>query len=204
MDPSILSGILEVRHWRRVGHVSSRPFRYGRLGRTWVLLQAEFRRQIRRPAVLGTWAALAVAQYAVALLMPSVAGVAHLILLYFATNRLATGLRILSRSPGLQRALGGDDLRLRLTHLVVPTLGAGLWWLATWSVGGTPHVPADLILIAGVSAASYRFATRPPLSYGGVVMETPFGLFPVEMVMQMARGPDLLGAMILFQWMVAR
>jgi hypothetical protein len=204
MDPSVLSGILEVRHWRRVGRVSSRPFRYGRLGRTWVLLQAEFRRQLRRPAVLGTWAALAVAQYAVALLVPAVAAVAHLVLLYFATNRLAAGLRTLSRSPGLRRALGGDELRVRLTHIVIPTLGAALWWLITWSASGAPHIPADLILIAGVSAASYRSATRSPLSYGGVVMETPFGLFPVEVVMQMARGPDLLGAMVVLQWIVAR
>jgi hypothetical protein len=204
MDPSILSGILEVRHWRRVGRVSSRPFRYGRLGRTWVLLQAELRRQLRRPAALGTWAALAVAQHAVALLVPSLAGVAHLILMYFATNRLTAGLRTLSRSPGLRRSLGGDDLRVRLTHLVVPTLGTALWWLATWSASGTPHAPVDLILIAGVAAASYRSATRPSLSYGGVVMETPFGLFPVEVMMRMARGPDLLGAMIVFQWIVAR
>jgi hypothetical protein len=204
MDPSVLSGILEVRHWRRVSRVSSRPFRYGRLGRTWVLLQAEFRRQLRRPAVLGSWAALAVAQYAVALLVPSVAGVAHLILIYFTTNRLAAGLRTLSRSPGLRRALGGDELRVRLTHLVIPTLGTALWWLATWPASGTAHAPVDLIVIAGVSAASYRSATRPPLSYGGVVMETPFGLFPVEMVMQMARGPDLLGVMIVLQWIVVR
>jgi hypothetical protein len=35
-------------------------------------------------------------------------------------------------------------------------------------------------------------------------METPFGLFPVEVLMQMARGPDLLGAMVVLQWIVAR
>ena len=204
IDPSLLSGILEVRHWRRIGRVSSRPFRYGRLGRTSVLLQAEFRRQLRRPAVLGTWAALAVAQFALALVVPSVAGVAFLILAYFATNRLAAGLRFLSRSPGLRRALGGDELRVRLTHLVIPALGTGLWWLATWPVSGTAHTLVDLILIAGITAAAYRSATRPPLTYGGVVIETPLGLFPAELVMQMARGPDLLGAMIVLQWIVAR
>jgi len=204
MDLSLLSGLMEVRHWRRISRVSSRPFRYGRLGRTWVLLQAEYRRQLRRPTAWGTWVALAVAQYTVALLAPDMADVARLILAYIATTRLAAGLRILSRSPGLRRALGGTELAVRLTHLVIPALGAGLWWLVTGPASGAGFAAVDLILVVGMAGAAYRSATRPPPSYGGVVMETPFGLLPVETVMQMTRGPDLLGALIVLQWIAAR
>jgi hypothetical protein len=199
LDPSLLSGLLEVRHWRRVGRISSRPFRWGRLGRTWVLLQAELRRLVRRRAALGAWASLAVAQYAVALVAPEFAGVAHLILAYLATNRLTAGLRTLARSPGLRRALGGEEMRVRLTHLVIPATGTVVWWLATWPTIGGSHASLEFFLTAGVVAAAYRAATRPPLSYGGVVMETPFGLLPIDLVLQLARGPDLLGAVIVLR-----
>lgn len=199
LDPTLLSGLLEVRHWRRVGRVSSRPFRWGHLGRTWVLLQAEVRRQVRRRGAVGAWASLAVAQYAVALVAPAVAGVAHLLLAYFATNRLTAGLRTLARAPGLRRALGGEELRVRLTHLVIPAVGTIVWWLATWPATGGGHASVDLFLIGGVVAASYRAATRRPLSYGGMVMETPFGLLPIDLVVQLARGPDLLGAVIVLK-----
>lgn len=199
LDPSLLSGILEVRHWRRVGRVSSRPFRWGRLGRTWVLVQAEFRRLVRRRGALGAWAALALAQYAVALVAPELAGVAHLILAYLATNRLTAGLRTLARAPGLRRALGGKEVQVRLTHLVIPAMGTVVWWLATWPTIGGSQASLELFLTAGVVAAAYRAATRPPLSYGGVVMETPFGLLPIDLVLQLARGPDLLGAVIVLR-----
>ncbi len=201
LDPSLLSGLLEVRHWRRVARVSSRPFRWGHLGRTWVLLQAELRRQVRRPGALGAWAAVGVAQYAVVLVAPAVAGVAHLILAYVATNRLTSGLRTLARAPGLRRALGGEEVRVRLAHLVIPALGTVVWWLATWPVSGGGHTSLDLFLIAGIVAAAYRAATRRPLSYGGVVMETPFGLLPIDLVVQLARGPDVLGAVIVLRFL---
>ena len=32
------------------------------------------------------------------------------------------------------------------------------------------------VFVIGVVAAMYRAATRPPMSYGGAVLETPFGL----------------------------
>jgi len=197
LDLSLLANILELQHWRRVGRVVSRPFRARRAGRTAVLLEAELRRQWRRPRVLGTWAGLALVQYAFVIALPSLAGVAQLILAYVATNRLAQGLRIVAGSPGLRRALGGDDTQMRLVHLVVPALGALLWWWLTWPASGVMHGYADAVLLAGVIGACYRAATRPPRTYEGFVMETPFGLLPLDLVVQLARGPDLLGATVL-------
>jgi hypothetical protein len=198
LDLSMLSGVLQVRRWQRVGRVTSRRFLPRPSGRIWVLLQAEFRRQARHPSALGIWAALALGQYATAVAVPAVAGVAHLIGAYLAANRLASGLRTISGAPGLRRALGGGDTSVRLVHLAVPLLGTALWWLVTWPAA--PHRGAtDLVLVVGVVAAVYRAATKPPMSYGGMAFDTPLGLIPVGLIFQLIRGPDVLAVLIIVQ-----
>jgi len=197
LDLSLLANVLELQHWRGVGRVVSRPFRARRAGRMGVLLEGELRRQWRRPGVLVVWAALALVQYALVIAIPSLAGMTQLILAYMATNRLARGLRTVAGSPGLRRALGGDDMQVRLVHLVVPSLGALLWWYLTWPASGAMHGYVDAFLLAGVIGACYRAATRPPRTYEGFVMETPFGMLPLDLILQLARGPDLLGATVL-------
>jgi len=204
LDPSLLSRVLELRRWRRVGSVHSRRFLSVPPRREAALLQAELRRQFRRPGALAVWGALALAQYAVAAVAPSVAGVAHVIGAYLAAGRLAGGLRTVARSAGLRRALGGDEVSQRLLHLVVPTLGAALWWVVTSPAGGPSLGGAAPLLVVGVVAAAYRAATRPPMSYGGGAFETPLGSFPVEILIQLARGPDLLGVVVVLQVLLGR
>jgi Family of unknown function (DUF6297) len=200
LDPSMLTGVLETRRWRRVGRVASRRFQRG--GQVWVLLQAEVRRLTRRPGALAIWAALALAQYGIAVAVPSVAWVTRLVGLYLATNRLAGGLRTVARSPGLRRALGGGDGTLRLTHLVVPWLGAVLWWLLTWPAG--PHLGGvEPLIVVGVVAAAYRAATRPAMAYGGPAVDTPFGLIPVDLIRQVIRGLDVLAVVIVIWSLLA-
>ena len=201
LDPSLLSGMLEVRRWRKVGRVRSRPFRPW--GRAWVLLQADLRRQVRRPTSLVLWGVLVLGQYAAAVAVPSMAAIAHLVGGYLAADRLTGGLRTVCRSPGLRRALGGDEITVRLAHLVVPALGAVAWWLVTVPVGGAPPAVLQVVLVAGVIAAVYRAATRPPMRYGGAVVDTPFGLIPVDLLRQIVRGPDLLAVLIVVQWLLA-
>lgn len=197
LDPSLLTGVLEVRRWRGVGRVRSRPFRLGKYGRTWVLVEAELRRQLRRFGSLGVWAALALSLYAVAMVVPSAVGAARILLAYLAAGRLMGGLRTISRSQGLRRGLGGSEMDLRVAHLVVPALGTLLWWALTAPAGGIHLDAMELIMVAGVVAAAYRSATKPPMSYGGAVFETPMGLFPFELVFQLARGPDVLGGVLI-------
>jgi hypothetical protein len=198
MDPSLLAGVLENRRWRGIGRVKSRRFLAGPWW--WAMLQAEVRRLYRHPTAILTWGALVLAQYALALALPSVAGPAQVVGAYLAANRMAGGLRSLSRSPGLRRALGGSDTGLRLVHLVVPAVGAALWWLVTAPVGG-PHLSGgmEVLLVAGVVGAVYRAATRPPMSYGGAVVETPFGLIPVDLLRQLTRGLDVVAVLVIAQ-----
>jgi hypothetical protein len=197
MDPSLLAVVLEGRRWRGVGRVRSRRFRPGAWW--WALLQAEVRRQFRHPSALATWASLVLAQYAVAVAVPSVAGVTHLIGAYLAAGRLSGGLRAVCRSAGLRRALGVSDAGLHMVHLVVPVLGTALWWLLTVPAGGLHLGQLEPVFVIGVVAAVYRAATRPPMSYGGAVVETPFGLIPVDLLRQLTRGPDVLAVLVIAQ-----
>jgi hypothetical protein len=197
MDPSLLAGVLENRRWRGIGRVRSRRFLRG--SRSWVLFQAEVRRLYRHPSAIATWSALVLVQYAVAVVLPPAAGVGHVIGAYLAANRLAGGLRALSRAPGLRRALGGADTELRLVHLVVPAVGAALWWLITAPVGAAHPGTLEVLLLAGVVGAVYRAATRPPMAYGGAVVETPFGLIPVDLLRQLTRGPDVVAVLVIAQ-----
>jgi hypothetical protein len=64
--------------------------------------------------------------------------------------------------------------------------------------------PGEIILVAGVVGAVYRSATRPPMSYDGAAFETPLGMLPLQLLTQVARGPDLLGATIVVQMLMAR
>jgi hypothetical protein len=201
LDPVVLHGVLETRRWRRIARVRGRPWSRAPRGRFGVLLQAEVRRLRRRPAALGLWAALIVGQYAVAVAAPPAVGVAQLIGAYLAVNRLAGGLRTICRLPGLRRQLGGSDLELRLANVVVPVLGAVVWWVLTLPAG--PGASAlDPLLVAGIVVAAYRVASRPPMSYAGFAVDTPMGLLPVDLIRQVARGPDVLVVLIIIRSLV--
>jgi Family of unknown function (DUF6297) len=204
LDPSLLTRVLELRRWRRVGRVRSRAFLAIGPGRVSALLQAELRRQARRPGALAICGALALAQYAVAVVAPAVAAVAQVIGAYLVAGRLASGLRAVGGSAALRRALGGREMDLRLTHLVVPALGAALWWVLTAPAGGPSAGPATLLLLGGIVAATYRGATRAPMSYGPGAFDTPLGLFPAGILLQLARGPDLLGVVIVLRVLLKR
>ncbi|MFC4016974.1 DUF6297 family protein [Micromonospora sp. GCM10011542] len=201
LDPTMLAGLVESRRWRRIGRVHSRRYLPG--PRWWVLLQAEARRLRRHPNGLLIWAALVLAQYAVALALPGLAGPIQVILGYAATDRLTGGLRAISRSAGLRRSLGGSDNALRGVHIVLPALGAALWWALTLptAAGGPPWLAP--MLAVGVVAAAFRTATRPPVDYGGATVNTPFGMIPVDLLRQGLRGPALVAVLLLIRLLLS-
>jgi hypothetical protein len=61
----------------------------------------------------------------------------------------------------------------------------------------------EILLLAGVVAAAYRAATRPPMAYGGAAIETPFGLIPVDLLRQVTRGLDVLAVVIVVQTLLS-
>ena len=203
LDPALLFGVLETRRWRGLGRVRHRPLWTGwaRLPGTrwWLLLAAEARRLARRPGGLAVWAALLVLPYAVAVLAPGLAGTARLVAAYFATSRLAAGLRLVHASPALRRALGGADRELLAVHLVAPALGLAVWWLLSGGIGMAPGLPVQLLFPLGVLGAVYRAATRPPRNYEVGAVDTPFGMVPFALLRQVARGVDVLAGLVLVQ-----
>jgi hypothetical protein len=174
----------------------SRHFLRG--GRFWVLVQADLRRQWRRRSGLVTWVALIVAPYAVGVFSPAAVGSVRVVAAYLGMERLAAGLRLISRSSALRRSLGGPDGDLRLAHLVVPTTGLGLWWYATVFAGHLPTAgPVLGLVLLGIIGAVYRTATRPPMSYDVGNADTPFGPVPTTLLRRLIRGPDLLAVVVL-------
>ena len=146
---------------------------------------------------------LVLAEYALGIVAPGWTGAAAVIGAYIAGGGFAAGLRTISVSPGLRRMLGGTDRGLSLTHLVVPAAAAVVWWIATWSV--RPHFGmAELGVLAGIVLAIYRSASRAPMKYDGGIVETPFGLIPVGLLIQLARGPDVLALVLVGQFLLMR
>ncbi|MFI5838302.1 DUF6297 family protein [Catenuloplanes sp. NPDC051500] len=195
LDPTLIADLLESRRWRAVGSVRSRPFRPGPLW--WPLVQAELRRAVRRRGALLGWAALVLVQYAIALAVPGLSGPAHVITAFLAGDRLAGGLRAITRSPGLRRALGGDDTALKIAHLALPAVAAVLFFLVTEPVAGVRQSWLHVVLLLGVVGAVYRSGTRPALVYDGPVVETPFGLIPIDLLRQLWRGWDVVALLII-------
>jgi hypothetical protein len=196
LDPSLFSGLVEARRWRVAGRVHSRRWIAG--GREWVLVQADLRRQWRRKSGLIAWAALILAPYTAAVFSSSAVGSVRIIAGYLATERLAAGLRLVSRSPSLRRELGGSNADLKLIHLAVPAFGLILWWLATLAAGAVPTSQAQgLILIVGTLGAVYRTATRPLMTYDTGTADLPLGPVPTTLLRRLLRGPDLVAVLVL-------
>ena len=202
LDPSLLAGLVESRRWRRIGRVRSSRFLPG--PGWWALLQADVRRLRRHPSAVLIWAALIGVQYAAALALPGLAGAAQVVFAYLAVDRLTGGLRSVSRSPGLRRALGGSDTLLRGIHAVRRLIGAGLWWLLTLPTVDPGPAWLAPTLAVGVVLAAFRAGTRPPINYGGATVNTPFGMIPVDLMRQGSRGPALLAVLVLVQLFLGR
>ncbi|MEV4617284.1 DUF6297 family protein [Asanoa sp. NPDC049573] len=200
LDPSMLAAVVENQRWRAVGRVRTGRFRPGPRG--WVLLQADVRRIGRNPAALGWWAVLVLAVYAVQVALPAVAPSVQVIAAFLAADRFAGGLRGISRSAGLRRAIGGTDGSLKMIHLVVPTLAAALWWLATVPAVGAGPTWLPVFLVLAVAGGVYRSATRGPMIYGGSVAESPMGSMPVDLIRQVVRGPDVIAIAVAVQILV--
>ncbi|MBW4721525.1 hypothetical protein KZQ38_30490 [Saccharothrix sp. SC076] len=123
----------------------------------------------------------------------------HLVCAFLATDRLATGLRAVCRSPALRRAIGGRDRQLRLVHLVLPSSGALLWVAATAPALPDPSVFPVAVSILGAVAVTYRIANRPPVEYTSAAVDTPMGMMPIGLIAQVLRGPALLLALTAVQ-----
>lgn len=202
LDPTLLSATLLQRRIRAITGVRSARIRGRRMT---ALLLAEWVRLRRLRHGLIVWVALLPLPYVTQAALPAVTvAPVQLVAAYLATDRLAGGLRLISRSAALRRALGGTDRHLRLTHLITPSVGSALWCALT-----APALPHAMLVSAALSAVgavavSYRIATRPPMDYSTAMADTPMGTMPVGLVLQGARGLALLVVLVFVQVLIGR
>ncbi|MEU7855650.1 DUF6297 family protein [Nonomuraea sp. NPDC049141] len=200
LDATLFWPVVLERRARRVARVRPAPIRGGRFG---ALVRADLARVRRGRTGLFIWAALIAVPYAAHMSgVSDLLSALQVIIAFLAVDRLAGGLRIVSRSPAIRRTLGGSDRLLTAAHLVVPAAGAVIWVTVTAVISGIPPIAA-VISAVGAVAVSYRVATRPPMDYsGGLIDFGVFGPTPVGLVRQLARGPALLVGLALLQSLV--
>ena len=190
LDPSLLAGAVQERRLRRLGRV--RRWRMRARGRHSVLIEAELRRVVRHPSALLTAVGMVLVPYlAEVVLSAQLTTAVHVLAAYVAAYGLAGGLRAVCRSSALRRALGGTDGDLRLTHLIVPTVAAALFLLATAPAGRSISPAGDALLLASLAGAVYRTASRQPIDYEAAWSTSPVGPVPLGLVGQALRGLDL-------------
>ncbi|MBN9096872.1 MULTISPECIES: DUF6297 family protein [unclassified Pseudonocardia] len=190
MDGSITTGVSRERRLQAIGTV--RWARRLRGSRRRALVLADLRRMARARSALATAVALLVVPYLASVVVPPrVVPIAQLLGATLAAGGLADGLRAVAASRGLRRSLGGTNPDLLALHGVGPAAVAVLWTLLVAPAGGS--VLSLVLVPVSALAVVVRFATRPPRTYGGSMVDTGVGLgpLPVGMLVELSRGPLL-------------
>jgi len=125
---------------------------------------------------------------------PAAAVLLHIVAAFVAVRPFSRGLEQVCGSAALRFVLGVSDRYLRALHLVVPVTVAVLWSVVTAPAAGRFAVVAAPLAVFGAVATIYRLATRADPDYGGVLIDTPLGVIPADLVRQVSRGPALLSA----------
>jgi len=189
MDGSLVTGVTRERRLLAIGTVRSRRLRGGRRR---ALLVADLHRMARARSAWATAVALLVLPYLASVAVPPrVVPIAQLLAVTLAAGGLADGLRAVAASRGLKRALGGTNGQLLALHGIGPAAVAVVWTLLTAAAGGS--VLSLVLVPVSAMAVVLRFATRPPRSFGGSMVDTGVGLgpLPVGMLVELSRGPLL-------------
>lgn len=198
LDPSYVSSALERRSWRRLGAVRSRVFAAGRARS---LVEADIRRVLRGRSAPVTFVAAAGITFGATMVGTPLAVVLVQTLACFAVgSAFSGGLLDVCRSDGLRSLLGGTDRELRLVHLPVPVTAILVLWLVTIPAAVSGGWAAVAIAPVAAVVAMYRARTRPPMQYGGTVLETGFGQVPIDVLRQMVRGPAVLVVALVLQF----
>lgn len=141
------------------------------------MLRADVVRLRRRPGDLGVWTAVVAVTIAVGLTttMHSVAPAIAALLAYRAGSAVASGLRTLTTTPALRRALRATATQILLAHGAIPAVAVVGWaCVAITTIGGVTPVGWCLIVI-GAIAATARRATRPETPWDAPVYITGQG-----------------------------
>lgn len=200
IDTSVLSAIVTSRKWRLIGAVRSRRFRWGGLK---ALIEADTWRVRRDHGSVRLLVLLGALPYAIGPIVGPVTLPAVVLLSAVAVaSRFGGGLRDVNASSAFRALLGGSDVGIRLAHLVVPAAAVSIVFVACLPILWHTSVLAVAVIPVVALLALYRSTSRPPLDYGGLILETPVGQIPVDILRQLLRGPLVVAAAIAMQLVV--
>ncbi|MDJ0361713.1 DUF6297 family protein [Rhodococcus sp. H29-C3] len=200
IDGSILSDELASRTWRLIGAFRSRRFRWNG---TKVLIEADFRRVHRDRGAVRLLAYMCVLPYVFgATVGAAVIPVVVLLSAVAVAGRFGRGLRDVNASNTFRAVFGGSDAGIRMAHLAMPAAAVSILFMVCLPILWHASVIAVTVIPVVALLALYRSASRPPLDYGGLILTTPFGQIPVDMIRQLVRGPLVVAAAAFLQFAV--
>ena len=197
LDLALVYDVLLAHRWN--AHDAVRSRRGGPAGQA-ALVWCDFSRLRRSPQTLVLLAGAVVLPYAaeaagsgrVLLLISAFAG-------FVAGLPLLTGLRVVTRTPSLVRALPFTAASARMSMLVVPATALLLFGLATFpalhvALGTSWARSVELGLTVGACAlaAAVRWVTGRPPDYARPLVSTPAGGVPTNLYGSILRGFDIL------------
>lgn len=187
---------------RAVAVGSVKPKRGHGLGRQ-ALVWREWQRLQRFPQPLFMFAVTVIVPYAcdalgLATLTPVIGGLA----LFGATVPLLGGLRVLTRTGGLQRCLPFSLSQLKMSAITVPAILVGVWAVLTMPAylgfgdGATKH-PIDVAIVMSIATAAagllgaIRWVQAKAPDFSAPMISTPSGAFPPGLMTNVFRGFDV-------------
>ncbi len=200
LDFGLIRDIVVDRRAMEIGNVNSTP---GRSVGISTLVWREWQRLLRNPQPL-LWVALSlVVPYAVdALGMGSVMPIFAALVLFACVVPMLNGLRVLTRSAGLARAMPFSPKAIKRAVVAVPAMVMLLWVIAVipaflgFGESGTRH---DLVTAIGMALATgaagflgaVRWTTGKPPNFGGPAVASQFGAIPPGLIIGLIRGFDM-------------
>ncbi len=193
-DLTLLFDVLQSRRWAAVAWVRSR--RGGPSG-WWALVHTEVRRVARNPRPWLVLLAVGIVPFALVragVEQGTAIGTALVGLLVGPS--LASGLRVVVRTPTLARIYPFSTREVRSAHLLLPTVGLLALGLVT-GVALAPLLPLDRALLMGLAtgfsalAATTRWVASAPPDYAAPLLSTPAGGLPPGMLGGLFKGLDV-------------
>ncbi len=197
LDLALAFDVVLAHRW--TGHGSVRPRRGGPSGAV-ALVWLDLTRVRRSPQTVLLLAAAVVVPYAA-----ETAGGGRVVVLvaaltgFLAGLPLLTGLRAITRTPSIARAMPFPASTTRMATLAVPAGLLAAYGLATagaldgsLEVGPTSAGVFGLVVGASALAAATRWVTGRPPDYSKPLVTTPAGAVPTNLYGSIVRGFDVL------------
>lgn len=209
MDLGLARDIVVERACKEKGFV--RPTR-GKGTGVDALVRREGQRLLRKPSVLLPVLGSIVVPYALnSLGLSKLSPMLSALVLFGAMIPLLGGLRVLTRSVGLQRCFPFSEPQIRQASITIAAAVALVWSIAispSMMGFGADRTAVEGIPVAVLTAAAgllgaVRWTSARPVNYSAPMMASPMGTMPPGMIVNLLKGFEvalLITAPLVFGW----